>query len=102
MSNTNYNRGVRWERAVKAAYEAKGYTVLRTAGSHGFADLVAIQPYKPVRVLQCKCLKTGTIAQAERIVQKFLAAPPFPHNGFFAQGICVYAMKDKYETEGFC
>jgi Holliday junction resolvase len=39
---TRYHKGRRFEYQVKKWLEDKGYIVLRTAGSHGFADLVAI------------------------------------------------------------
>jgi Holliday junction resolvase len=39
---TRYHKGRRFEYQVKRWLEDKGYLVLRTAGSHGFADLIAI------------------------------------------------------------
>ena len=43
-NNTNYRKGASFEYACKGKLENQGYTVLRTAGSHGFADLIAIKP----------------------------------------------------------
>lgn len=43
MSNNNYKRGAAFERRVMAMYEKAGYTTFRTAGSHGIADIIAIQ-----------------------------------------------------------
>ena len=43
MVNKNYIAGRRFEYKVKKYYEDKGYTVLRTSGSHGFADLIAVR-----------------------------------------------------------
>ena len=34
--------------------KAEGYTVLRMAGSHGFADLVAVRSDGKIRFIQCK------------------------------------------------
>jgi Holliday junction resolvase-like predicted endonuclease len=39
---TRYHKGRSFEYQVKRWLEDKGYLVLRTAGSHGFADLIAI------------------------------------------------------------
>ena len=41
--NKNYRRGRSKEYRIKKKYEKLGYTVLRTAGSHGFADLIALK-----------------------------------------------------------
>ena len=63
MTNRNYERGRRFEYKVKKYYENKGYTVLRTSGSHGFADLVAVKnsflswrqnKTKTIIFIQCK------------------------------------------------
>jgi hypothetical protein len=43
MPNRNYLRGRAHEYAIKRKWERDGWTVLRTAGSHGFADLVALR-----------------------------------------------------------
>ncbi|MFZ8801637.1 MAG: hypothetical protein ACO2PO_01390 [Candidatus Calescibacterium sp.] len=37
-----YHKGRRFEYQVKKFLEKQGYIVLRTAGSHGFADLIAV------------------------------------------------------------
>ena len=44
--NVNYRRGRQKEYRLKKKYEKLGYIVLRTAGSHGFADLIAIEKYQ--------------------------------------------------------
>lgn len=54
MGNKNYEKGVRKERKIKAQLEREGYTVLRTAGSHGFADLIAVRSDGKIRFIQCK------------------------------------------------
>jgi len=37
-----YHKGRRFEYQFKKFLQKKGYIVLRTAGSHGFADLIAV------------------------------------------------------------
>lgn len=48
MPNKSYAKGYRYELKCKRALEAEGWTVLRTAGSHGDADLVCYWP-SPLR-----------------------------------------------------
>jgi len=43
---TNYQRGRAKEYRIAKKYREKGWIVLRTAGSHGFADLVCISQNK--------------------------------------------------------
>jgi len=43
----NYIKGRRYEYKWKEKFEKQGYIVLRTAGSHGFADLILIHKEKP-------------------------------------------------------
>lgn len=59
MPNKNYVNGRAKEYRVKKQWEKAGYTVLRTAGSHGFADLIAVKDKdglrgKEVVFIQCK------------------------------------------------
>ncbi len=42
--NPNYIKGRAKEYRIKKKWEAKGYVCVRTAGSHGFADLICIHP----------------------------------------------------------
>ena len=44
MPNKNYNNGVALERRVIKGLKDKGLAALRTAGSHGVADIVAFHP----------------------------------------------------------
>jgi len=53
MGNKNYEKGRRKEYKLKRELERAGWLVLRTAGSHGFADLVAIKG-TTIRFIQCK------------------------------------------------
>lgn len=42
MPNKNYVKGRNKEYRLKRKFEKEGFIVLRTAGSHGFADLILI------------------------------------------------------------
>ncbi len=53
MPNNNARRGAQRERQLKAAYEARGWRVVRAAGSKGAADLV--------------CGKAGYMTQAVQL-----------------------------------
>ena len=48
-----YGSGVAFERDLKTALEEKDYYVMRSAGSHGAADLIAIKEGR-VYLIQCK------------------------------------------------
>lgn len=54
--NKNYQRGTRFERIIIQTLEKLGYSTLRTAGSHGFADVVAVN-CNLVRFIQSKVTK---------------------------------------------
>lgn len=75
MPNKNYRRGVAIERKAKDELELVGYTVIRSAGSHGPWDLVAFKGDEPVRCIQCK--RAATLIGAKRLAQKF-SNPPLP------------------------
>jgi len=47
------NTGTTWERTVRAVYEANSFTVIRSAGSKGPADLIAWDK-EVVHLIQCK------------------------------------------------
>lgn len=44
LPNKMYGRGRRYEYKISKKLRAEGWTVLRTAGSHGLFDLIAIKP----------------------------------------------------------
>jgi len=46
MPRNSYRKGVRYEYYVKQKLEEKGYLVVRTAGSHGPFDLIALDTEK--------------------------------------------------------
>ncbi|MEM4323916.1 MAG: restriction endonuclease [Candidatus Nitrosocaldaceae archaeon] len=56
MPNANYLKGRNFEYKVKKYLEQQGYVVLRTAGSHGIYDLIAIkfEPEPSIIFIQCK------------------------------------------------
>lgn len=55
MPNKNYLKGRAKEYRLKKELERAGLIVLRTAGSYGFADLIAIDKKKwLIRFIQCK------------------------------------------------
>jgi hypothetical protein len=62
---SGYRKGAARELRVKALYEANGWVVYRSAGSHGPADLV--------------CMKSGR--QTELVQVKANASGPFGHFG---------------------
>jgi Holliday junction resolvase len=63
-NRTNYRRGAAFEREVAARLAEDGYRVLRAAGSHGKADLVALKP-RQVVLVQCKLTGPGGVGPAE-------------------------------------
>lgn len=66
---TNYSRGAAYERKVKKEYEEAGFLVIRSAGSKGPVDLVAIYPGfdQYVVLIQCK-LRKPTAAERRKAV----------------------------------
>lgn len=51
---TAYRRGAYFERRVKLDMESRGWWVIRAAGSHGPADLVAMKLGEAALLIQCK------------------------------------------------
>jgi Holliday junction resolvase len=51
---TAYRRGVHFENRVRRDFESRGWWVIRAAGSHGPADLVALKVGEPPLLIQCK------------------------------------------------
>lgn len=59
MSNLKYQKGRKIEYWVKKQLESKGNVCLRTAGSHGFADIIAINKrIGTISFIQIKYSKT--------------------------------------------
>ncbi len=66
---SNYSNGAELERAAKKSLEADGYYVIRSAGSKGLADLIALKPGE-LLLVQCK---RRYIGPAERMAFRMLA-----------------------------
>jgi len=52
--NNNYRRGYNFELRVKRSLEKRGFFVVRSSGSHGPADLLAVSKDGKVLAVQCK------------------------------------------------
>ena len=74
MPNSNYLAGRRAEYQRMKYWKSQHHDVLRTAGSHGFADLITISDRGEVYFIQVK--RCQTKAQAERLIAQFKARPP--------------------------
>jgi Holliday junction resolvase len=61
---TNYSRGAAFERKIKKQYEAEGYYVIRSAGSKGPLDLVALK-HDSFVFIQCKLRKPTSRERAK-------------------------------------
>lgn len=66
MPNKKYVQGANFERQVKNVLEAMGYYAIRSAGSHGVADVVALSPDDEVRPLMVQCKLRGAFPADER------------------------------------
>ena len=60
----HYRAGAVFERHVAAKLTNDGYLVIRAAGSHGVADLVALKPGQ-VLLINCKLSGAGAVPPAE-------------------------------------
>lgn len=93
----NYKRGRAKEYYQKDKLERAGLLVIRSAGSHSFADLIAIdRQTKRIRFIQCKPKKFNQQAQ-DKLLKSFA--------WLFDEFLCSYeivggknAKKDKKET----
>ena len=81
MTNNNYRNGANRERRLKKKFEADGWFVIRSSGSHGIVDLALFAPpireqtfaghYLPqIRFIQSKA--TGYLTREEKIKKKEL------------------------------
>jgi len=87
MPNPNYNAGRRLEYKVKKQWEKDGFTVFRTAGSHGSVDLIAVQP-NDISFIQCK--RCQTMAQANKLERQLKSKLPLPSSDWYTQYLEVY------------
>lgn len=72
---TNYQRGRAYEYKAKKALEELGYTVIRSAGSHGPWDVIACKEGEKVRCIQIK--RTKSLPGLRRLLSTFVPV----HNG---------------------
>lgn len=93
MPNSKYQAGYRFELSTKKQWEERGYWVIRAAGSHGKADLVAIKkdPPKYTEVYLIQCKTKGKISLQERKDLAELA------HSLGAVGIIAFKNERKYE-----
>ena len=95
MPNNNYKAGYRLELSTKKKWEKNGYYVIRSAGSHGIADLVALcagsSGNPMVYLIQCKT--KGKISLQDREALKNTAS------GIGASAVLVYRDEYKKYTE---
>ena len=73
--NRRYIKGRNFEYRVKEHYEKEGYFVVRSAGSKGIADLVAIYKNNPPKqhlplIIQCKNMSYKRVPKKE--IKRFL------------------------------
>ena len=69
---SRYDGGADLERAAKKVLKDNGYYVVRSAGSKGVADLVAL---KRGEVVLVQCKTDGRIGPADRAVLRTVALP---------------------------
>jgi holliday junction resolvase Hjr len=67
----NRQRGDYLERQVKACLVSHGWWVIRAAGSHGLADLVAMRRGQTPLAISCKL--DGRVGPADRDALRYLA-----------------------------
>jgi len=76
MPNKNYHIGRKFEYEVMNELKGPGCAVMRTAGSHGPFDVIAINKDGACGMIQCKVVETE--AEADRLIRAFRERPPFP------------------------
>lgn len=92
MPNVNYLRGRAFEYEIMKAWVATGHSVMRTAGSHGLFDLVAIRN-DGITLIQCKSVRS--VAQAERLLRQWSLNPPLTPSSKFHQMMVVKVYRQK-------
>jgi Holliday junction resolvase len=68
-------KGFAAERKVVKQLEAAGYFVIRSAGSHGVVDILAVDT-NGLRAIQVKCGDAARCSPAEREALQLLPLPP--------------------------
>lgn len=94
MPNKQYIAGRALEYAVMDYWRKQGYTVVRSAGSHGEWDVMAVKEDRPVDLIQCK--RVDTAAAEKRMIASFKSNPPLtPSNHYHF--VLVTKVKGKKE-----
>lgn len=71
MVKDKYQKGAKEENKLKKYLEKKGYYVMRSAGSKGPADLIAIDPEtRKIRVIQVKKQKDLNASEINKAYKK--------------------------------
>jgi len=92
---THYRKGYSLERNVKLHLESQGYYVIRSAGSHGIADLMAKKPDELCYFIQLKSGTKITKYEKKRIEDFFKL-----HK--FCSVIIITKIKKQFIIENFC
>jgi len=66
---SNYSKGANFERRVRKHFEAEGWVVFRSAGSHSPADLIAL---KAGEVMLIQCQLNGYFTKAKKGILQIL------------------------------
>lgn len=75
--SSNYAAGAAFERKIKKVWENLGYEVVRSAGSHGPFDLVALPTSKrDTKIIAIQCKRCDTRTTAIRLKKEFFASHP--------------------------
>lgn len=76
---TNYTRGRAFEYAIKHDLDSRGFWTLRSAGSHGIVDLVAVSLDGEGTLLFVQAKRDGRISPADRKILCNIAALASAH-----------------------
>ena len=83
MPNKNYKAGRRMEYDRMNFYKEHGFSVVRSAGSHGIWDLCAVNPGYSVALIQCKIVNDETTMR--RLLKNHYENPPLPTSQHYKQ-----------------
>jgi len=61
---TRYQQGYAFENRVKADIQRHGYYAVRSGGSKGIVDILAVREHSP-RILMVQCKRKGAISREE-------------------------------------
>lgn len=93
MPNPNYKAGRAFEYKIAKLWRELHYTVIRSAGSHGFADLMAFCAECPVFAIQCKRVQTR--AEARKVIDRLRNPREFPKGKHWRRAVEVYVVKTR-------